>query len=444
MKILHALGWYFPETLGGTEIYVKALAERQRALEHQVEVAAPSPGSTRAELSEYEGIPVLRYPTPSEPTRDEAQGRIAARGSEVFRDHLDTWRPDILHVHTFTTGLGIHELERAKELGIKTVATNHLGSVGFVCQRGTLMRWGEYACDGLAEDLKCAACELQNRGLPKGIAWSASYVGRVLGSLGAKLPGKLGTALGMSDLIAHNRKRQQRVLDVLDRFVLLSRAASDVVVKNGGDPKKLALNYLGLSHQHYQPKPRPEEQPTTAPVTFGYLGRFATLKGILDLARALASLPADVPLRAEFRGPTVDDGSASIRRQIDAIGGGDRRVRFGPVAPPEQVPTVLAGYDALCVPSVTFEGGPTVVSEAHAVGTPVIGTRIGAMPEIIDDGVNGALVEPGDWQALAAVLADVANRPGLTIDAWRRALPKPRTMDDVAADYETLYEEIAR
>jgi len=443
MKILHALGWYFPKNLGGTEIYVKALAERQRSLEHQVHVAVPSPGSTRAELLEYEGIPVLRYPTPSEPTRNEAQGRIAARGSEVFRDYLDTWRPDVLHVHTFTTGLGVHELERARELDIKTVATNHLGSVGFLCQRGTLMRWGEYPCDGLVEELKCAACELQHRGLPKSLAWTASYLGPVSGPL-ANLPGKLGTALGMSDLIAHNRTRQRRVLSVLDRFVLLSRAASDVVVKNGGDPKKLALNYLGLSHQHYQPKPLPEEQPTTAPVTVGYLGRFATLKGVLDFARALASLPADVPLTAEFRGPIDDDGSASLRRHIESIVSGDTRVRFAPVAPPEQVPTVLADYDALCVPSVTFEGGPTVVSEAHAVGTPVIGTRIGAMPEIIADGVNGILVEPGDWRALAVVLADIATRPAATIDAWRRALPKPRTMDDVAADYETLYEEIAR
>ena len=117
-------------------------------------------------------------------------------------------------------------------------------------------------------------------------------------------------------------------------------------------------------------------------------------------------------------------------------------MRVAPAVSPEQVPSVLARYDALVVPSVAFEGGPTVVSEAHAVGTPVIGTRVGAMPELIDDGVNGALVDPRDWRALAAVLTDVATRPSATIDAWRSALPTPRTMDDVAADYESLYREL--
>ena len=112
--------------------------------------------------------------------------------------------------------------------------------------------------------------------------------------------------------------------------------------------------------------------------------------------------------------------------------------------PPEKVPEVLTSYDVLCVPSIWFENGPTVVSESHAVGTPVIGTRIGAMPELINHGVNGALIEPGDWRALADVLGDIAHRPVATIDAWRQSLPKPRTMDDVAADYEALYEEIAR
>ena len=442
MKILHALGWYFPKTLGGTEIYVKALAERQRAFEHQVGVAAPSPGSTRAELSEYEGIPVLRYPTPSEPTRDEAQGRIAARGSEVFRDYLDTWRPDILHVHTFTTGLGIYELEAARDLGIRIVATNHLASVGYLCQRGTLMRWGEYPCDGVVAQVKCAACQLQEGGLPKLAAWALAATGRLAGGALANRPGRFGTALGMTDLIAHNQRLQQRALEIVDRFVLLNQAARDLVVLNGGNPKKLELNYLGLSHRNSRRKPSPAERPTQIPVTFGYLGRFVTIKGVLDLAHAVASLPRELAFRLELR-VLMDDEGSELRKRFDAIVENDARVGFAPAVPPEKVPEVLASYDLLCVPSIWFENGPTVVSESHAVGTPVIGTRVGAMPELIDHGVNGALIEPGDWQALAAVLADVANRPAATIDAWRRALPKPRTMDDVAADYETLYEEIA-
>jgi len=85
-----------------------------------------------------------------------------------------------------------------------------------------------------------------------------------------------------------------------------------------------------------------------------------------------------------------------------------------------------------------IEGGPTVALESQAVGTPVIASRIGGLPEIIEDGRNGRLFAPGDWRGLADLLREIAENPG-TIDPWRAALPQVRTMDEVAADYLDLY-----
>ena len=62
--------------------------------------------------------------------------------------------------------------------------------------------------------------------------------------------------------------------------------------------------------------------------------------------------------------------------------------------------------------------------EAHAVGTPVIGTRIGGLAELVTDGVNGRLVAPGDRRALAGVIREMIADPQGTIDRWRRALPR--------------------
>ena len=76
--------------------------------------------------------------------------------------------------------------------------------------------------------------------------------------------------------------------------------------------------------------------------------------------------------------------------------------------------------------------------EAHAVGTPVIGSRIGGLAELVTDGVNGRLVAAGDVPALAAVLREIADAPG-AVDRWRGALPAARTMDDVAADTLRMY-----
>jgi glycosyltransferase involved in cell wall biosynthesis len=104
-----------------------------------------------------------------------------------------------------------------------------------------------------------------------------------------------------------------------------------------------------------------------------------------------------------------------------------------------QIPAVLADYDALLIPSMWFENGPTIALESMAVGTPIIASRVGNLAEIIDDGVCGRLVEAGDEHAIAQVLRDAATNPAATIDVWRRGLRSPRTMDEVTADYLSLY-----
>jgi glycosyltransferase involved in cell wall biosynthesis len=119
--------------------------------------------------------------------------------------------------------------------------------------------------------------------------------------------------------------------------------------------------------------------------------------------------------------------------------GPDAWVQFLPPADPQNVFEYLRGVDVLCCPSVALEGGPTVALEAMAVGTPVIATRMTAMAEIIQDGVNGRLLPPGDWRALAAALRQVALDPAGTIERWRMALPPVRTMDDVVWDHLQMY-----
>jgi glycosyltransferase involved in cell wall biosynthesis len=443
MKIVHAVGWYFPESVGGTEVYVAGLAERLMAAGHRVLVAAPLAGLDAPRGSVHEGVPVFRYPVPTHATRSEAQHRVPVRGAEHFHDWLERQRPDVVHFHTFSTGLGLPEVEAAKRAGACLVATNHLGSLGYVCQRGTLMRWGRRPCDAVCRAVKCAACELQHRGLPRVGAWALATAAAPFGRVSRRMPGRLGSALAMPDLIRHNQSLQRRLLAAVDGFVLLNRRARDVIAANGGPRQKLVVNYLGLSQTGYTPKRGPAEEPTHAPVQVGYLGRFAEIKGVFDLARAVASLPVAVPLRVELRGPARDAEGRAVLARLRQVLGGDARVTFADAVPPSQAPRILAGYDLLVVPSACFENGPTVMSEAHAVGTPVVGTRIGAMPEVITDGVNGRLVEPADWRGLARVLREVAEDPRGQIDRWRAALPRARTMDEIAADYLALYARLA-
>ena len=69
----------------------------------------------------------------------------------------------------------------------------------------------------------------------------------------------------------------------------------------------------------------------------------------------------------------------------------------------------------LVVPSICFESFPIVVAEAFACGTPVIASHLGALGEIVEDGVTGALVPPGDPVALHVKLASFLSDPGLPV-----------------------------
>src|SRR5262249_7988970 len=158
--------------------------------------------------------------------------------------------------------------------------------------------------------------------------------------------------------IARNQARQRAMLSVVDRFVLLTEWALEAAAANGAPRDKLVLNRLGSSHAKLVSKPGPESRPTRPPITVGYLGRVEALKGVHDLARAARSLPADVPIRVEFRGPVGSEAEAACLRELRALATGDARIAFAPAVAHDGSLEVLAGYDVLCCPSRCLEGGP--------------------------------------------------------------------------------------
>ena len=132
----------------------------------------------------------------------------------------------------------------------------------------------------------------------------------------------------MSDLIVRNQAAQREMLAAVDRFVVLTQWALEAVAANGAPPGKLALNRLGVSQTGFSAKPTPDRQPTRLPITVGYLGRLEPVKGVHDLVRAAASLPSEIPIRVEIRGPLVTDDERAYLRELRMLAGADRRIAF--------------------------------------------------------------------------------------------------------------------
>jgi len=441
VKIVHLLGWYFPDSVGGTEVYVEALCRRLRAAGYDVLIAAPDACGAAPERYEHDHVPVFRYQIPGTPTRDEALHRVVVRGAERLHEFLAGERPDILHVHSFTTGIGLPEIREARRLGIRVIVTCHLPSLGYMCRSGELMQWGRVPCDGIVIAGKCAACNLTRLGMPMPLARLAGALPTSVSASLQRLPGRLGTALGMPASIDEYEAMQRELFSLVDRVVVLNETGRRMLVSNGSPAEKIVLNRLGVSQAVAAAPAHHEPRPAGAPVRFGYLGRLHPTKGLTELMQAVARIPREVPFALEIRGPILDQRSRRYAADLRQLVAHDPRVAFAPPVAGAVVPAILAGYDALLCPSIWFENGPTVALEAIAAGTPIIASRVGNLAELIADDVDGLLVTPGDVDAWARALTRVAAAPVETIVRWRGALVKPRSMDDVTADYLTLYEE---
>jgi glycosyltransferase involved in cell wall biosynthesis len=122
---------------------------------------------------------------------------------------------------------------------------------------------------------------------------------------------------------------------------------------------------------------------------------------------------------------------------------GDSRFNVPRLLLPEELATNLAQHHVVVVPSIWLETGPLVVMEAFSLGLPVVGSRLGGIAEKVRDGVDGLLFEPGDEQALAAILRElIMNEDALNVLV--RNVTPPRTFSDVAGDMTKIYSELCR
>jgi glycosyltransferase involved in cell wall biosynthesis len=174
------------------------------------------------------------------------------------------------------------------------------------------------------------------------------------------------------------------------------------------------------------------------------VGLVANIRGSKGHRYLLEAAPRVLAERPDTRFLIVGDGVGfeDVRRRVAALGLADRVIMTGFR---RDIPEVMADLDVLVLPSVRSEAAPQVVPQALAVGTPVIGTTVGGIPEIVRDGETGRLVPPENAPALAeAILAMLGDPARARAMACRgQALVQERftfaaTMQATIAVYEEL------
>jgi glycosyltransferase involved in cell wall biosynthesis len=335
--------------------------------------------------------------------------RITTAASVVYNrdaarrfDHLlDTWQPDLVHLHNTARQLSPSVVRVARNRNVPVVLTAH--DYGLVCPQGQLYKGDREAC----VPPNCTRGDVRHVILNR----------CVKGSIAA-------SGLAAVEHLVH---RALHLYTDVDAIVAPSRFMAQTLTAAGVPARRITVIPNGI-----QGGPRP----TAVAGSGGHIlfsGRLAREKG-LDVLVAAARLAPDVPIVVAGDGPDADRLRATAPASVRFVGHQD------PVA----LAGLLAASVAVVMPSTWYENAPISLVEALRAGRPVIATDLGGHPELLLPG-GGILVPPGDPAALADEMSALWNdrNSATTIGrSGRRTFEQRHTLDRHLDSIEALYRQL--
>jgi len=258
----------------------------------------------------------------------------------------------------------------------------------------------------------------------------------------------------------HGGWLRHRLRDFYDRRVagpVLARAAR-VIVQTREEERllralQLPLPPVAIVPPGYRPLPAPAPEAPTFAARYGlpgpfvlFVGRLASNKGLLELVDAVALLARDRPDVTLVLVGTDGGMQAPVVERARARGIADRVRPVGHVADDAVLAAAYREARVVALPS-EYEAFGLVLLEALAQGTPVVASRVGGIPEFIEDGRAGLLVPPKQVGPLAEALGRLWDDPALgrALGAYGRREVVPRyTWARVAESVDAIYREVRR
>ena len=211
------------------------------------------------------------------------------------------------------------------------------------------------------------------------------------------------------------------------------------------EPGKVALNYHGLDLTRFPADPPPDSQRDGAdpaqPVRILSVGRAVAKKGYGELLEALAALPPTLhwELTHIGGGPLL----AACKRKAKALGIAEQTTWLGP----QSQQTVIDFYrradffalNCRIAADGDRDGLPNVLVEAQSQALAVLSTNLSGVPELIEDGVNGVLVEPNNPPALTNALQRLIRDPALRRQLGNAGRDVVRSRFDRDSNFVELY-----
>jgi glycosyltransferase involved in cell wall biosynthesis len=405
MRILHLVHQYLPDHVGGTELYTVWLTRALQRQGHDVAVfhrrSAEGTGLARRE---EDGITIWSawngrfQPTNRLLSTFRNQPLLTA-----FEQVITDFQPDIVHVEHLM-GLPTQLLDSLHRQHIPYVVT--LWDFWWVCANAQLLtNHSQELCDGPQAFLNCAQCALARANLPQ---FPPAFP-----ALAVPLRWRNG--------------RLRHTLLQASKLIAPAQFVKQWYVDHGLPAANIEVLSPGLDY--------PEKPAAPPHNTFrvGYIGGLSWQKGVHVLVEAFNQLPETAELwlagDPEFNPDYV--------KQLKTGG----RATFLGKLNRQAIWEMLAQVDVVVVPSLWYETFVFVISEAFAMGVPVIASDLGVVAERVRHGVDGMLFAPGNVAQLAQALQTLHDDPALRKQLRQNIAPVP-TVADHATAVSQLYQTI--
>jgi glycosyltransferase involved in cell wall biosynthesis len=389
---------YPPDGVGGVERYVESLYGELTCAGDSVAVLTRTPTHWPRRPRVRRSMDIFRIvgsgvhldePLAHERTLDRLQERV-----------FDEVAPEIVHVNQLI-GLSPSVIPTARAKGAVVVVTLH--DYYFACPLVHLQKRSGAACEGPAGGLECErACFSHQRSDDRWRRREAQF--RLL--------------LSVADVVV---APSESVASYFEHHT--DGAVRPVVVPNG---------------TWVRPDASAERLPPGKTLRLAVIGTVARHKGVHLVVEALQLAALERPKLVVWG--RVDDVLYGDQLQVAADGISGLTFEAGGEYAPGQIGELLREVDVVIVPSQVREASPIVPREALAHGVPVLAARIGGLPEVISEGVNGMTFDPGRADELAAVLRRLAGERGLLETLTRGARETTvRTAADHARELRDLF-----
>ena len=335
MKILLANKFYYRR--GGDCIYMLNLEKLLKAHGHEVAVFAMDyPENLDTPWKKYFPKNMSKLMAFTRPFGD---GEVKSKFSQLLND----FKPDVVHLNNIHTQLSPLIAKLAHEYGAKVVWTLH--DTKLVCPCYTCMRDGKW----------CEECFTDKMAVVKHRCMPGSIPGAIVGYLEAK-------------------KWNKEVLqEYVDWFLPPSKFMMDTCVKGGYKPEKFRVlcNFIDVTKVKGL---KGEEVKRLKGDYYVYLGRVNEVKGVRTLCKAAAQLDKKL----------IVIGGGELLPELQEAYKDCKQIEFKGQIQWEEFMPILRGARFMVLPAEWSENNPLTVIESQSLGTPVLGARIGGVPELIE------------------------------------------------------------